>query len=41
MQWAVWIPLSHGGRYQFGVYDSHEEAYRIAGLIGGVVQRVV
>ena len=41
MQWAVWITLSNGGRSRYGVYDSHEEAYRIAGLIGGVVQPVV
>ena len=40
MQFAVWITLSNGERYQFGVYDSHEEAYGIAGLVGGVVELV-
>ena len=41
MQWAVWIKLSDGTRSRYGVYESREEAHRIAGLIGGVVQPVV
>ena len=40
MQFAVWITLSNGGRSRYGVYDSREEAYRVAGLIGGVVELV-
>jgi len=41
MQWAVWITLSNGTRSRYGVYEYYEEAHRIAGLIGGVVQPVV
>ena len=41
MQFAVWITLSNGGRSRYGVYEFREEAHRIAGLIGGVVQPVV
>ena len=40
MQWAVWITLSNGGRSRYGVYESREEAHRIAGLVGGVVELV-
>ena len=36
MQWAVWIKLSNGARSRYGVYDSCEEAYAIAALVGGV-----
>ena len=41
MQFAVWITLSNGTRSRYGVYECYEEAHRIAGLIGGVVQPVV
>jgi hypothetical protein len=40
MQWAVWIRLSDGSGYRFGVYDSREEANAIAALVGGVVELV-
>jgi hypothetical protein len=40
MQWAVWIRLSDGSGYRFGVYDSREEADVIAALVGGVVELV-
>ena len=40
MQWAVWINL-YGTRSRYGVYESREEAHRIDGLVGGVVERVV
>jgi hypothetical protein len=40
MQWAVWIRLSDGSGYRFGVYDSREEANAIAALVGGVVESV-
>ena len=40
MQWAVWISLSDGTRYRFGVYDSRKEADAIAALVGGVVESV-
>ena len=39
MRWAVWIPL-YGTRSRYGVYEFREEAYRIAGLVGGVVELV-
>ena len=41
MQWAVWIPLSNGGRSRYGVYECYEEAHRTAVYLGGVVERVV
>ena len=40
MQWAVWIKLSDGTQYRFGVYDSRKEADAIAALVGGVVESV-
>ena len=40
MQFAVWIKLSNGTRSRYGVYESREEAHRIAGLVGGVVELV-
>lgn len=40
MQFAVWITLSNGTRSRYGVYESREEAHRIAGLVGGVVELV-
>ena len=40
MQFAVWITLSNGTRSRYGVYEYYEEAHRIAGLIGGVVELV-
>jgi hypothetical protein len=40
MRFAVWIRLSDGSGYRFGVYDSREEANAIAALVGGVVELV-
>jgi len=40
MQWAVWIRLSDGSGYRFGVYDSREKAESIAALVGGVAESV-
>jgi hypothetical protein len=38
MQWAVWIRLSDGSGWRFGIYQSHTEAESIAALVGGVVE---
>ena len=40
MQFAVWIKLSDGTGYRFGIYQSHTEADAIAALVGGVVELV-
>ena len=40
MQFAVWITLSNGTRSRYGVYEYYEEAHRIAGVVGGVVELV-